>query len=139
MQTVDDVFDIENDTMVGYHGSLSTVIIPEGVKKCKLKEIGAGSFQSLPRLERVTVKSGSIGEFVFFRCPSLKEVIIGEGVKAIRLKDGTVIHCNALYVNRNENVEELGSYKEVCAGLDNLGIENEYFELLQQEDFDEEE
>lgn len=59
-----------------------------------------------------------------------------EGVKAIRLKDGTVIHCNALYINRNESVEEIGSYKEACDGLDNLGIEDGYFELLQTEDIE---
>ena len=46
--------------------------------------MGEGSFQSLTKLEKATVKSGIVGEFAFFRCPALREVVIGDSVTEIQ-------------------------------------------------------
>ena len=60
-------------------------------------------------------------------------------VKAVRLKDGTVIYCNAIYPLKSEHVEEISSYKDVIDTFAFMGIEDEYFEIIQQEDIDNEE
>ena len=53
-----------------------------------------------------------------------------KGVKAIRLQDGTVIHCREIYPDK----EELESYTEAADGLARLGHTDGYFELLQDDD-----
>ena len=62
-----------------------------------------------------------------------------QGVKGVRLKDGTEIYCNAIYPLRSDYVEEISSYKDVVEAFTFMGIEDEYFEIIQQEDIDNEE
>ena len=125
-QTVYDAFDIENDTLVGYHGSLSTVIIPEGVKKCKLKEMSSEVFEACSHIKTIifpkSMEEIDNGSFLI-RCPNLERVVIQNGSKII--KDLCFYKCGSLIeVELPDSLEKIGTEAfEWCTSLQavNLG------------------
>ena len=56
-----------------------------------------------------------------------------EKVRALKLSDGTIVDCNAIYPDSDEPVEEIQSYVDACEGLDRLGLNAEYFELIRDD------
>ena len=72
-------------TITGYHGSDSTVEIPEFIDGNAVTSIGNGAFRNCPGLKRITIPDGvtSIGNGAFENCFELTSINIPDGVTSI--------------------------------------------------------
>lgn len=84
-------FEIQNGTLVKYHGSDKEVWIPDGVIK-----IGEGAFKNNMQIEKVVIPDGvvEIGMNAFLECGCLASVAIPDSVT--KIENAAFSHCASL-------------------------------------------
>ena len=86
-----------------------------------LENIGRSSFSGCVSLYNVTIK-GNIGDYAFYKCGNLHEVVIGDGIQ--KIGNRAFAECSSLYsINLPNTLSELGAsafYK--CRSLSSISI-----------------
>jgi len=119
--TINDNFIYENDTLTGYTGNRTEIIIPENIKTIGesvfkgMKEIErivlpeglisikANAFKGCKKLKNINFPSGleEIGDYAFHRCHSLESAVLPESVKILG-------NCAFLYCDNIKSVSITG-------------------------------
>ena len=117
--SIDNSFSIKNDTVVGYKGTETDVIIPDGVKK-----IGDSAFKDCKSIETITLPDSvtSIGECAFAGCTSLISAPIPDSVT--KMGDATFSGCwRLLECSIPDGVKKIGEYTFwACCDLNSVVI-----------------
>ncbi len=93
-RTTEGVFQIENDVLMGYSGTSSLVIVPEGIRK-----ISSGVFWDCPEIREIIIPSSvsNLGGDTFCYCPNLARLTIPRNVSIIG--DNPFTDCPSLMLN----------------------------------------
>ena len=116
---IPDGLEIENDSVVGYKGEDSELIIPDGVGS-----IGDKAFYDCKTLRKVVICDGvtSIGKKAFAHCNGLETVIMPDSVK--KIDDGAFEECrNLKNVELSKGLKKIGKNAFLyCISLDKIVI-----------------
>ncbi len=112
-------------TITAYNGKANRIVIPAALDGYPVVAIGDSVFRDRTDLIRVDFEQGalrSVGNFAFYGCSALEEVLLPDTVETVgRL---SFMNCTSLYrVELGDSLLEIGaSAFEGCAALDGIFI-----------------
>ena len=109
------------DGVFGYHEEITSVTIPDSVKK-----IGSGTFTGCKNLEKITLSENvdTIGSYVFRDCTGLKQINIPDKITTI--EENTFENCKEIRkVILPDSIIEIRGYAFTgCCNLEEINLPN---------------